>query len=480
MDAQDDREGRITLAASSAVRRSVRAALVVLAVAALAVATPAAGATAPAAGNGRHRAAPPPELALGAHLLAVPGAQVAMPPVGLSMEYPVMAADLGPGACPPPALTAELQRLASPPLELGGQTQDFTVPPGVVAGSPASWEGLSAYPLPGGFWTTMRCLLAATHQPLTVGLNARSGAPAWAEQMVAGAQTAATSGLGFSLGNEPDLYYLPDYASLAKPQAAEEGIAVGRYLQVAAALRPAIGAAPLTGPELSRPERWQASLPRVIATLREQTVGVHMYPLSVCRTPRTATIHGLLSTQVGDAPHRLAWVVSEAAAAGAGAILSEANSVSCGGKPGVSDGRAAAVWAVRFVLSALRTGFREVRFHFSGDPYDPFYVRGGEVVRRPIEAAMAALNQWLAVGSTVRTVRGVPGLTATVVSAPARSLLILDNESGRPAAVVLRGATVLHAEGFSAAGPPGAILRGGSRVRAVLPANSVLAISFHA
>ena len=51
--------------------------------------------------------------------------------------------------------------------------------------------------------------------------------------MTAGAQSAATAGLDFSLGNEPDLYYLPNYASLAKPLQGEEAIDVARYLQVA-------------------------------------------------------------------------------------------------------------------------------------------------------------------------------------------------------------------------------------------------------
>src|SRR6202012_1081902 len=108
-----------------------------------------------------------------------------------------------------------------------------------------------------------------------------------------------------------------------------------------------------------------------------------------------ATIKGLLSGGVGAAPSRLAWVGADARALGIPAVIPDANSVSCGGKAGVSDTRAAAVWAVRFVLSALKTGFAEVRFHFSGDPYDPFSLVNGEVVRRPIEAAMVALGQWL-------------------------------------------------------------------------------------
>ena len=134
---------------------------------------------------------------------------------------------------------------------------------------------------------------------------------------------------------------------------------------------------------------------------------------------------------MGNAPRTMAWVVADASAAGAPAIISEANSVSCGGKAGVSDSPAAAVWAVRFVISALKTGFREVRFHFSGDPYDPFVLSGATVVPRPLEGAMAELNQLLPVGTSVRTV-AVPGAKAVLASSfagPTGALaLLLDNE----------------------------------------------------
>ncbi len=430
----------------------------------------------------RHHAPPPPELALTPSLTGTPGAQIAMPPVGLSIEYPLMAAELGAGGCPSPALVAELQRLGSPPLQLAGQSQDFTVPAAAAPPVPQSWEELTAYPLPAEFWARLHCLLSATHEPLTVGLNTRIGQLAWAEQMVAGATSAATAGVDFSLGNEPDLYYLPSYYALDKPQAGEEVLAVNDYLRAAAAIRPAIGASAVVGPELSGPSRWRASLPRVISTLGVRTVGVHVYPLSVCRTPRAATIGGLLAESVGDAPSRLAWVVADARAAGAQAVITEANSVSCGGKAGVSDSPAAAVWAIRFVLSALRTGFGEVRFHLSGNAYDPFYVRGAEVVRRPIEAAMTALNQWLPAGATFRTLPGLRGISATAIAAPAaQPRVLLDNGSRQPRTVVLREAGGIATQSFtSGAGQP--LLRPlkgpGHRVQVVMPANTVLAVGY--
>src|SRR6185312_15702367 len=181
-----------------------------------------------------------------------------------SLEYPVMATQLGPGECPPPALAAELQRLGSPPLQLAGQSQDFTVPAASATPAPQSWEDLTAYPLPAAFWSRLHCLLSTTHEPLTAGLNVRAGRLAWAQEIVAGATSAATDGVAFSLGNEPDLYYLPNYSSLGKPLAGEEASAVSLYLRAAGSMRLAVGGAPLVGPELSGPSHWRASLPRVI------------------------------------------------------------------------------------------------------------------------------------------------------------------------------------------------------------------------
>jgi hypothetical protein len=442
--------------------------------------SPAAGAATPA--KKRPAAPPPPELTLTPSLASGPGARIGIAPVGLSIEYPVMAAALGTSGCPSPALIAELQRLGSPPLQLAGQSQDFTIPAVSAPAAPQSWEEQTAYPLAAEFWTRLGCLLSATHEPLTVGLNARTGQRSWAEQMVAGASSAATGGLDFSLGNEPDLYYLPDYYALDKPQPGEEALVVNTYLRAASALRGAIGSAPLVGPELSGPTRWRASLPRVISTLGVRTLGVHVYPLTVCRTPRAATIGGLLAQSVGAAPSRLAWVVADARAAGAQALITEANSVSCGGKAGVSDSPASAVWAVRFVLSALRTGFGEVRFHFSGNAYDPFYVRGAEVVRRPLEAAMVALNQWLPVGATFRSVAGLGRVAATAIAAPgAQPLLLLDNTAGKASTLVLREALAISTQTFSANGARPTLRRmkgPGHRVQVVIPANTVLAVGY--
>src|ERR1700733_2009486 len=218
-----------------------------------------------------HKTPPPPQITI-TPTSGAGGIAVTMAPVGLSLEYPVMAQDLGSGTCPPPALISELQQLGSPPLALAGDSQDETVPSGALPSPNQSWEAATLYTLPPSFWSQLHCLLNTTQDPLTVGLNARTGQLAWASQIVAGAQSAATNGLDFSLGNEPDLYPLPNYAELDKPQANEENAAVNTYLQIAEQLKPALGEAPLIGPELARPAHWQRELPRAIPHLHPQIV----------------------------------------------------------------------------------------------------------------------------------------------------------------------------------------------------------------
>jgi hypothetical protein len=455
---------------SSGCRRGRRVG--VLAAIVVALASLPSGATAQAKRS--HPAPAAGESGLGRLLASVsggPGVGVTMPPVGLSIEYPLIASYLGAGPCPPPALVTELLKLGSPPLALAGISQDLTVPNGALSGSPSSWEAATLYPLTANFWNQLHCMVAGAKVPLTVGINVRSGQLPWATQIVAGAQAAATNGLDFSLGNEPDLYLLPNYLSLGKQQVTENVAAVNLYLNLVTSLRQAIGGVRLVGPELAGARHWRAQLPRVIAELHAQTVGVHLYPLSACQSPRSPTVRKLLSSRAGEAPRSLAWVAAEAAAAGLPAIISEANSVACGGAAGVSDSPASAVWAVRFVLSALKSGFREVRFHLSGGPYDPFIVDGAEVLDRPLETALVALNRWLPIGSSLRTLTAARGPLGTAVSGSPRGReVIFDNRQPRAQTVVLPAARTVIAEILSVA-------RTGLRTVALRPRNGRLKLN---
>jgi hypothetical protein len=413
---------------------------------------------------------------------AASGIRMTMPPVGVSLEYSTMAHDLAGGACPSPAVVAAFRGLGSPPISLAGNSQDMTVPAGALTGAPPSWETATLFTLPPAFWSQLHCLLSVVKDPLTAGINLKTGQLTWATQMVAGAQSAATNGLNFALGNEPDLYILPNYSALGtKFSQQEDAAAIDIYLKLVANLEQAIGASlPVLGPELAAASHWRRQFSGVIAALHMRMVGAHLYPMSHCKDPHAVKVSVLLSEGIGNSPTSLGWVVAAADRAGVPAILSEANSVSCGGGQGVADSPASAVWAVRFVLSALKTGFREVRFHFSGAAYDPFVVSGGSVSYRPVYSALAALNQWLPVGSSLRGASAPGGLKATALSGnPGGPQVIFDNEHSRALTATVPATHAVRVQTLSAARSglqTFMVAPRGGRAPLSVPGNSVLAV----
>ena len=124
----------------------------------------------------------------------------------------------------------------------------------------------------------------------------------------------------------------------------------------------------------------------------------------------TATPQRLLSehSSVG-LVEKLAWLVQAAHAVQRPAIISESNSASCAGKPGLSNTPVASVWAARFVLGTLLSGFEQVRFHSAGTSYDPFVFNAdGTITRQPLGNALFFLHRWLPAGQPHRVVEHEP------------------------------------------------------------------------
>jgi hypothetical protein len=286
-------------------------------------------------------------------------------------------------------------------------------------------------------------VLAKSPDPLTVGVNAKKGTPAEATQLVNDAWNSALHGVVVSIGNEPDLYS-GDKAEVAKNSRS--------YLQKALALQEATGIAPLLGPDLAVNTHWRSELPMLIHKLGLAEVGVHLYPLGGCEPTFVPTLQDLLSERAAKSPSSLSWVVTDAQSAGIPALISEANSVSCGGEPGVSDQPASGVWAVRFALSALETGFKEVRFHASGGAYDPFIVSEGRVVVRPVGEAIRLLNHWLPVGSYLQKMSGARGVDAVSVLHPRHhSLTLLTSYNSRAETIRVKSSGPLSSQELGAA-----------------------------
>lgn len=97
-----------------------------------------------------------------------------------------------------------------------------------------------------------------------------------------------------------------------------------------------------------------------------ETYSVHLYPQSTCDTERWLRMRlDLLSN------HTTLWLnvsqfvpqVAAADAANTSLVFGETNSVSCGGRSGISDTFGAALWAVDYVLMAASIGMPKVYFH---------------------------------------------------------------------------------------------------------------------
>jgi hypothetical protein len=395
-------------------------------------------------------------------------------PIGLSIEYPLLAHDLGGGRCPSVAFVHALESLGSPPIRIGGDSQDAVAPAGTAAHAGVS-------DLPSDFWSRVACLERETRAPIIVGLNLASGDAGWAAELAASARAAIPSGLlSFELGNEPDIYGAPvrwwngqRLLSTAMPWAT--------YLARARAVAAVLGTSSvLEGPDFAS-GRWVRMLPELTTTLHLRTIDAHFYPLDACRNPAEATTAALLSRQIQTKIDERVRLARDARAERLPAVISETNSVSCGGVAGISDQPAAAVWAVRMILRALRAGFSSVRFHASGSAYDPFAVNAGMVTARPLELGLLFATHLLAAGAMLRAIPNAGSLDAVAITRSDGSrTIVLSNYAAAPRWVSLATTGTVNVAGVLATTPSvrrTAVRAVAGRARVELAPNSVEAIT---
>jgi hypothetical protein len=334
---------------------------------------------------------------------------IATNPVGLSIEYPVLANDLGSGPCPPPALVSTLESLGSPTIRIGGDSQDETAPPGTPA-----FTGVTD--LPADFWSQLACLESQTHDPFVIGLNLVSQVPAWAATMASEASSAVPANLlSFEVGNESDI------AGPAVPWWDATGLAhtlmpFSNYLGDAEATAAQLPTgANIEGPDFAT-ERWIPEIPKIAAALSLHTIDTHFYPLNACTGRKLVSVKALLSAGASELDPPVQATLAAALSLHLPMVISESNSVSCRGLAGVSDSPASAVWGLRLVINALRGGIASVRFHSSASSYDPFVVAGGVVTVRPLYLGLRAAVELLPLGAQLQSLRTPSSLLGVVVT----------------------------------------------------------------
>ena len=346
-----------------------------------------------------------PSLPRNAHV-----ALVQRSPFGLSFEYPLMERALGPAPCPSPVLVATLRDLGSPSLRIGGDSQD-------LAGPTAAYR----YFIPPSFWTTLGCLARQSGVQLTVGLNFATGSLADELTTIAEAERAIPAAqLSFSLGNEPDLYGIshifPDEPGVEIPAFRPSPWTAAQYASEWQSRRALLGQVRIEGPDLAG-IGWDTTIGPMLRSDPPDALDVHAYPTSACGAPPTTAARLLTEHASVGLVEKYSWLLNLAQTLHLPAIVSESNSASCGGKPGVSNTPVAGVWAARYVVAALLGGFQQVRFHSAGGSYDPLVFNPrGTVTLQPLGRALLFLHRWIPLGSHIGPAARVPGVLAATVS----------------------------------------------------------------
>ncbi len=306
-----------------------------------------------------------------------------------------------------------------------------------------------------------RALVHSLGARMIIDLNLINASPATA----AGWARAAESGLprrsiiGFEVGNEPDIYSRAHWFAATggrmmdgRPLPAR--LTAADYVADFRADATAIGLVaphvPLLGPALANPRANAGWIARLLASRQPglRVVSVHRYPYSACvrrRSPSFPTIARLLSqSATAGVAKSLHPAVTLAHRAGLPLQLTELNSITCSGRPGVSDAFASALWAPAVLLDLVRAGVAGVNLHIRADAINaPFALGEHGLTARPLLYGLVLLAR--ALGSDAELVRlrlrapESPHLSAWAIRVGDQSLrVLLINDGGRAVRVSLR------------------------------------------
>ncbi|MBV9802892.1 MAG: hypothetical protein JO130_06865, partial [Solirubrobacterales bacterium] len=260
-----------------------------------------------------------------------------------------------------------------------------------------------AFELTPAYLARLKALVLRDRVKLIVDLNLVTDTPLTAALWARAAETALPHGsiIGFEIGNEPDLYSRRHWvATIARSPLATGLLPLEltptTYVQDFAAYARVLGEGspdiPLVGPAVAHPRISLPFISTLIGAQRSELgmVTGHLYPYSACikkpKSPSYPTVARILSRQATSAfDTDIAGAVATARSAGLPFRLTEFNSVTCGGKAGVSDTFATALWAPDALFTAMRTGASGANLHVRASAINAaFTVTRGGLVPRPL------------------------------------------------------------------------------------------------
>jgi hypothetical protein len=262
----------------------------------------------------------------------------------------------------------------------------------------------------------------------------------------------------FEIGNEPDVYNRQVWgvrlagsrtATGLLPSSLTAGTYTASFDANARSLGIVAPRVPLQGPALADPSVHRNWISRLLAGPRPRldAISVHEYPYTACAAPDAAahpTIRKLLSVKATSAmADAVGPAVRLARRAALPVRVSEFNSVTCGGVPGVSDSFATALWAPSALFSLIRAGVSSAELHVRAYSVNaPFRFGRRGVIARPLLYGLVLFAHMARPGSRLLRVHvqaptGAP-LRVWAVRQPGRRLsVLLIDRTARPVKVEL-------------------------------------------
>ena len=230
--------------------------------------------------------------------------------------------------------------------------------------------------------------LKATEWKLIYGLNLGTGTPQRAaEEAACVLQNAGGNLLAFQVGNEPDLFAGP-----LRRRGWDFNHYWDEYQGYLKAVRAQIPRAPFAGPDVAVNTNWVrrfAELARGDAVLLTS----HYYAMG---PPEKEEMNAQrLLRRDPRLVREVPMLVAAANAAGLPYRMAEGNSCFHGGKPGVSNTFASALWAADYLLFLAQAGCAGVNLHTGGEGwYAAFVGEGPEIHERPLFYGMQFAQQF--------------------------------------------------------------------------------------
>ena len=279
-----------------------------------------------------------------------------------------------------------------------------------------------AFAVTPSFVSRLRALVLRDRIRLIVDLNLITDTPLTAAAWARAAETSLPKGsiVGFEIGNEPDLYsrrYWENTITRSPFQTTQLPFELtpSTYVSDFAAYARVLGEGspdiPLIGPAVAHPRVSDEYITTLIQDEHSElgAVTAHLYPYSACiknpHSPSYPSVPRLLSRGASAGLTKdVANAVAIAHGAGLKLRLTELNSVTCGGKAGVSNTFATALWAPDALFTLMRAGVDGANLHVRADAINaPFTINSGGLYARPLLYGLLLFNRTL--GPQARLVR---------------------------------------------------------------------------